>query len=204
MSRKRAVLQLENAPYDCALDSVDSYSIVGPSQADADADDFVSVSNGILIDDAGGGIYTPKAPYVARMRTAIDSNSRAFKDALSDEKIRKEFLDGAKKADAAVVKAFVKTNSSSALKTKPKGFPADHPDLELLRLRSYTIGRALSDDEVCGAKGAQRIAELLAAFEPWVTFCNSVVMPDQAASDEDEEEEDSEEEGSDEDEEGEE
>jgi uncharacterized protein (DUF2461 family) len=34
-----------------------------------------------------------------------------------------------------------------ALKRVPTGFPADHPDAELLKLKDVTFGRRLSDDE---------------------------------------------------------
>lgn len=104
-----------------------------------------------------------------RMRRAIDRHSRRLKDVLLDDTIRKEFLNGAAKNDKAVVKAFVKSNSENALKTKPKGYDADHADLDLLRLRNYTIGRKLTDDEVLGEGGTARVAELLAALRPFVS-----------------------------------
>ena len=34
-----------------------------------------------------------------------------------------------------------------ALKRVPTGFPADHPEAELLKLKDVTFGRRLSDDE---------------------------------------------------------
>lgn len=79
----------------------------------------------------GGGCYHPEALYVGRMRESIDGNSQALKDVLSDDAIRKEFLGDAKKSDAAVVKAFVKSNSDNALKTRPKVslfFPTERSD----------------------------------------------------------------------------
>lgn len=54
------------------------------------------------------------------MRRAIDRRSRQLKDVLLDEHLRKEFLKGAPKNDAKVVKAFVAANASNALKTRPK------------------------------------------------------------------------------------
>lgn len=54
------------------------------------------------------------------MRRAIDRHSRQIKDVLLDENLRKEFLKGAPKNDAKVVKAFVAANASNALKTRPK------------------------------------------------------------------------------------
>lgn len=48
-------------------------------------------------------------------------------------------------------------------------FPGDHPDIELLRLRNYTIGKKLADDEVLGPQGLERIAGLLGCLAPFVS-----------------------------------
>ncbi|KAL1589892.1 hypothetical protein WHR41_01292 [Cladosporium halotolerans] len=127
----------------------------------------------------GGGLWHPEAAPTAAMRRAIDRRSRQFKDVLLDDKLRKEFLKGAPKNDAKAVKAFVTSNSENALKTRPKGFDADHPDIDLLRLRNYTIGRSLSEQELLGAGGFERVAELFGAMKPFITYLNSVVMPDE-------------------------
>jgi hypothetical protein len=65
-------------------------------------------------------MWHPEAAPIAALRQAIDKRSRQFKDVLSDEKIRKEFLKGPPKNDSKVVKAFVAANASNALKTRPK------------------------------------------------------------------------------------
>jgi hypothetical protein len=54
------------------------------------------------------------------LRRAIDRAPKRFKEVLRDQGIRREFLENVGKTDAQVVKAFVKTNSENALKTKPK------------------------------------------------------------------------------------
>jgi uncharacterized protein (TIGR02453 family) len=136
----------------------------------------------------GGGLWNPEAAPTAAMRRSIDRHPRRLKDVLRDAKIRKEFLSGASDSDAAAVKAFVKSNAESALKTRPKGFDAEHPDIALLRLRSYTMSCRLADDEVLGERGMKRIADLLAALKPFITFLNSVVMPDDDDDDDDDEE----------------
>lgn len=63
------------------------------------------------------------------MRGAIDKHSRRFKDVLSGDSIRKEFLKASPKNDAKVVKAFVAANASNALKTRPK---VRYPSISLL------------------------------------------------------------------------
>lgn len=45
----------------------------------------------------------------------------------------------------------------------------DHKDIDLLRLRSFTLGKKLSDEAVVGPKGMDRIAELIACIEPFVS-----------------------------------
>ena len=77
-----------------------------------------------------------------------------------------------------------------------KGYEADNPNIDLLRLRNYTIGKKLKDDEVLGSGGLDRIAELIGILTPFVSYLNSVVMPDEDPSSDDDEEE--EEEGEDE------
>jgi hypothetical protein len=54
------------------------------------------------------------------MRRAIDRRSSNLKQVLHDPNIRKEYLEGAKDDDKAVVKKFIDHNKESALKTKPK------------------------------------------------------------------------------------
>ena len=75
-----------------------------------------------------------------------------------------------------------------------QGYELDNPNIQLLRLRNYTIKADLSDDEIVGPKGIKRIAELMGVMEPFITYLNSVVMPDgtEATSDEEEEEEEEE------------
>jgi hypothetical protein len=65
-------------------------------------------------------MWHPEAAPIAALRQAIDKRSRQFKDVLSDEKIRREFLKSPPKNDSKVVKAFVAANASNALKTRPK------------------------------------------------------------------------------------
>jgi len=51
-----------------------------------------------------------------------------------------------------------------------QGYDADRPDIDLLRLRNYTIGRKLDEAEVVGPHGLDRIAELLSCMKPFVSL----------------------------------
>jgi hypothetical protein len=52
------------------------------------------------------------------------------------------------------------------VKRVPPGYPADHPDAELLRMRDVVFGRPLSDDEVLSPALPDTIADGLGAAMP--------------------------------------
>jgi len=76
---------------------------------------------------------------------------------------------GGGKGEADVVKRFVGMNAENALKTKPRDYAADHADIALLRLRNFTVGRKLKDEEVVGKGGLDRVVELLGCLVPFVS-----------------------------------
>ena len=50
-----------------------------------------------------------------------------------------------------------------------QGYDADHADIDLLRLRNYTVGRKLTDEEVVAPDSLDRIAHLLTCMKPFVS-----------------------------------
>jgi hypothetical protein len=66
----------------------------------------------------GGGYWSPDARALAALRITIDKNPQRLKEVLMNDTMRAEFLSGS--SMEAAVKSFVKTNSETALKTKPK------------------------------------------------------------------------------------
>ncbi|ERF74732.1 hypothetical protein EPUS_04901 [Endocarpon pusillum Z07020] len=127
----------------------------------------------------GCGLWMPEAAPLALVRRDIDRSANKLKRILMEPGIRKEVLGGVSKDETKAVKAFVSQNQENALKTKPKGYEADNPNIELLRLKNFTIGRKLQDDEVVGPGGLDRIASLVGTMTPFVTYLNSVIMPDE-------------------------
>ena len=65
-----------------------------------------------------------------------------------------------------------------SLKRIPAGFPADHPDAELLKLKDVTFGRRLSDDEALSPD----LPDTLAARSPTPSR-SSASWPASAAED---------------------
>ena len=44
----------------------------------------------------------------------------------------------------------------------------DHPNIDLLRLRNFTIGRKVKDEEVLGPGGLDKLVDLLGTLTPFV------------------------------------
>lgn len=92
-----------------------------------------------------------------------------------------------------------------------QGYDATHPDIELLKLKNYTVGAKIDENVLCKDDTQQKLAEYLGAMEVFVrlycrlvwgdiltilqiTFINSVIMPDpglgqDSSSDDDDEDE---------------
>lgn len=99
---------------------------------------------------AGGGFYRPEAADLADMRAQIDADSEPLRKALADPRFVETFgeLQGEK------------------LKTAPRGYPRDHPDVDLLRYKSMYAMRPFADDEVLAADFTTRVDETLRALRP--------------------------------------
>lgn len=129
----------------------------------------------------GCGLWHPEAEPVRLLRADIDQRPERIRAVLTDPGIRKHMFGGIGKDEKKVIRAFCKQNEENALKTKPKGFGLDHPNIELLRLRNFTMGSKVSDKDILSPQGLDRVLELVRAAHPFVAYLNSVVMPDEEA-----------------------
>ncbi|KUI53588.1 hypothetical protein VP1G_00886 [Cytospora mali] len=143
----------------------------------------------------GGGLWHPDAGHVAKLRASIDEHPQRWRRILMDDGFRRTFLPTAKSGDEkSCLKAFAKANEGNALKTKPKGFNTDHRDIELLKLRNFTVGKKIPDSMLTAEDGQDQITDIISSMVGFVTFLNNVVMPDpdmdsdSSSEDEDEDE----------------
>lgn len=81
---------------------------------------------------AGGGIYMPPPETLAAIRQEIDYNPEALQQLLGTKDFQETF--GEIRGDK--------------LKTAPKGYPKDHPNIELLRLKSFYVIKEFSEKEM--------------------------------------------------------
>ena len=98
----------------------------------------------------GGGMWHPAPARLAAWRSAVTGDRSRVHAALEDPAFETTFgaVDGER------------------LKRAPTGFAPDDPDLELLKLKDVTFGRALADADVMSPGLPALIAELLGHATP--------------------------------------
>ncbi|KAI2463861.1 hypothetical protein F4781DRAFT_414981 [Annulohypoxylon bovei var. microspora] len=126
----------------------------------------------------GGGIWHPDADSLALLRASVDNRPHRIRRVLMNPAFRKTFLPGVKANEKAVLAAFAAKNQENALKTKPKGFHPEHRDIEILKLRNYTIGTEIDEADLTAQDAQDRVMKAISAMSEFISFLNSVVRPD--------------------------
>jgi uncharacterized protein (TIGR02453 family) len=106
----------------------------------------------------GGGLYEPEPSQLAAWRASIDRDSRTFRRIIAKAPFRKYF--GQVRDDS--------------LKTAPRGYPKDHPDLDLLQLKRVAIWRELSDKQVLSRRFLRETLDTLKAMRPFLRYLQSL------------------------------
>ena len=112
---------------------------------------------------AGGGMYHMLPDQLARFRKAIDADTSGR---------------NLQKVVATVTNSGLDVHAPEELKTAPKGYPKDHPRIELLRMKGLVAARSWEPAAWLRTAGAkQRIVETLRATKPLLTWLEANVGP---------------------------
>ena len=106
-----------------------------------------------------GGFWGPNSDDMKRIREEIDLNSAAFQ-AVSESKIFKETFGN-------IV--------GEILKTRPKGYQIDHPEIELLRKKQYLVKKEFSAKEVLSKDFVDRVNETFIAMRPFFDLMSEIL-----------------------------
>lgn len=107
-----------------------------------------------------GGLYMPDAANLSKIRQEIDYNTDVFLKILNDKKFKK---------------LFPSLDDFDKLKTAPKGYPKDHPHVDLLKNKSYVVSHHFTDQEVLDKKFPKKAAEIAKVLKPLNDFLKSAV-----------------------------
>lgn len=104
-----------------------------------------------------GGAYVPPSPWLNAIREKISDNADEFLKIINDKTFKKQFgsLEGEK------------------LKTAPKGYPSDHPQIELLKMKSFLAMKQVPDDQVLAPDYFEQVISGFKAMKPLNDFLNN-------------------------------
>lgn len=107
----------------------------------------------------GGGIYMPPAEVLAKIRQEVDYNPEELKRIVEKEGFRKVFgeIRGEK------------------LKTAPKGYPKDHPNIEFLKLKSFTVFTEVPDEAMVKDDSLSRVLGHFETMKPFIDYLSVAV-----------------------------
>jgi len=107
----------------------------------------------------GGGIYMPPSDILKKLRTEIYNFPEDYIKITSDKKFKNTF----------------KEVSGEKLKLAPKGFPKEFEHIELLKLKSYTVFKDISDKQVQDSGFVKNIIADFKVMKPFNSFLNRAV-----------------------------
>lgn len=107
-----------------------------------------------------GGYWMPDPEHIKNIRQEIDYNFAELQSILKSAKFKKYFEgldDGEKLANA------------------PKGYPKDHPALDFLRMKSFTLSYKLNDKQLLDKTAEKEIIEAWKAMLPFNRYLQKAI-----------------------------
>jgi uncharacterized protein (TIGR02453 family) len=102
----------------------------------------------------GGGMWHPSPGKLAAFRRSVAEDPAAIRGLLDDPTFATRFGP----------------LSGDTLTRPPRGYPADHPEVELLKHRDITFGVRLADEDVLSARLPDVVADVLADSVPFMRY----------------------------------
>lgn len=106
-----------------------------------------------------GGMYLPENNLLKLIRQEIDYNTEEFKKIIESKSFKKTFG----------------TIQGEQLKNPPKGYDKDHPEIALLKFKSYTAWHKISDEDVIDKKFLKTCVAVFKELYPFNQFLNRAV-----------------------------
>jgi uncharacterized protein (TIGR02453 family) len=107
----------------------------------------------------GGGLWMPEPPVLSAVRQEIDYNFKSLQGILKAAAFKKQYGELYKGEDASLSRV-------------PKGYEADNPAAEYLKLKSFLAMKPLSDEDVVSGSLVKMSTDAFKALKPLVDFLN--------------------------------
>lgn len=106
----------------------------------------------------GAGMWQPTPANLAKFRQEVDYNAGELKQIIDADEFRAYFPEAA----------------GDVMKTSPKGYPADHPEIELLRRKELFFIHRYTDKAVLSADFADEVVRGSRILKPYCDFLNYI------------------------------
>lgn len=107
----------------------------------------------------GGGFWNPNKDDLFRIRKEFEMDTSEIREIINEGNF---------------VKYFGKLQGDS-LKTAPRGFDKQHPDIDLIRMKQFIISRKFSDKEVLAGDFLNEVEKSFRAMRPFFNYMSDVL-----------------------------
>ena len=107
----------------------------------------------------GGGFWNPNKDDLFRIRKEFEMDTSEIREIIDEENF---------------VKYFGKLQGDS-LKTAPRGFDKQHPDVDLIRMKQFIISRRFTDKEVLADDFLNEVEKSFRAMRPFFNYMSDVL-----------------------------
>ena len=110
-----------------------------------------------------GGFFSPEPPDLLRIRKEFEMDASEIREILN----QKEFKN-----------AFGGFNQEYAVKTAPRNFDKEDPNIDLIKLKSYFVVHSFSDAEVFSEDFSENLTKHFLLLRPYFDYMSEVLTTD--------------------------
>ncbi|HMO61950.1 MAG TPA: DUF2461 domain-containing protein [Ferruginibacter sp.] len=107
-----------------------------------------------------GGLYVPEAAMLAKVRQEIDYNFEAWKSIISNKNFKKYFTT---------------VDGIETLSRPPKGYEANNPAIEYLKMKSFIVSRNFTDEIMVSKTLLKESLNTFNAMKPMIDFLREAI-----------------------------
>jgi len=110
----------------------------------------------------GGGFWKPDSKDLLRIRQEIDADAAPLRKIINQPEFKATYGE----------------LGGEQLKTAPRGFDKDHPEVDLLRYKQFLLMHTFTDKEVMTPGFTQRLSDTFKPMRPFFDFMSEVLTTD--------------------------
>lgn len=111
----------------------------------------------------GGGLWMPEAPFLHKVRKEIAYFYEDLRLVLDNPEFSNLYGD-------------LDVEEGQKLSRPPKGYEADHPAIDYLKLKSFTASVPINDNELLSEKMTSTVVRHFMNLKPFISFINRGLM----------------------------